>query len=47
MLINLAGDEEVLTNLVEDETFLETLLLKLTVGMQSLICGRDTDLRGR
>ncbi|KAJ5624730.1 hypothetical protein N7510_001039 [Penicillium lagena] len=30
MLINLAGDEEVLANLVEDETFLETLLLKLT-----------------
>jgi hypothetical protein len=33
MLINLASDEEVLANLVEDETFLETLLVKLTVGM--------------
>jgi hypothetical protein len=47
MLINLAGDEEVLANLVEDETFLETLLLKLTVGMHSIISGHDTDLRGR
>lgn len=33
MLINLSADEEVLKLLAEDEAFLETLLMKLTVRL--------------
>jgi hypothetical protein len=32
ILINLSADEEVLDNLVSDDAFLETLLLKVTVS---------------
>jgi hypothetical protein len=34
ILINLSADEEVLDNLVSDDAFLETLLLKVTVTEQ-------------
>jgi hypothetical protein len=33
MLINLSADEEVLNNLADDDTFLETLLAKVTVSL--------------
>lgn len=33
ILINLSADEEVLETLVEDDSFLETLLAKLTVSI--------------
>lgn len=32
ILINLSSDEEILNNLAGDDQFIETLLLKLTVG---------------
>jgi hypothetical protein len=32
MLVNLSGDEEVLKLLAEDDKFVETLLVKLTVS---------------
>lgn len=32
MLVNLSGDEEVLKLLAEDDKFIETLLVKLTVS---------------
>jgi hypothetical protein len=34
MLINLSADEEVLANLAEDDAFVETLLIKLTVRVR-------------
>ncbi len=33
ILINLSSDEEVLRNLAEDDQFLETILVKLTVSV--------------
>lgn len=38
MLVNLSGDEEVLKILAEDDQFIETLLLKLTVSETENIC---------
>ena len=35
ILINLSADEEVLASLAEDDTFIETLLVKLTVSYRA------------
>jgi hypothetical protein len=37
MLVNLSGDEEVLKVLADDDQFIETLLLKLTVSEDDYI----------
>lgn len=47
MLINLCSDDEVLSNLAEDDQFIETLLNKLTVSvLQAYEVSKDPGLTG-
>lgn len=47
MLVNLSADEEILKALAEDDTFLETLLSKVTVCRCLYLCSMRHDDPGR